>query len=48
VGLALCWPLGPLSAAITIPVLVVAACVLFPAVGLFAAAAAVAGWWLAS
>jgi hypothetical protein len=45
VGLALAWPLGPLAGVVTIAGLVVASLILFPAVGLTAAAIA-SLWWL--
>jgi hypothetical protein len=44
--LAFLWPLGPLAAAVTLPVMALAALVLFPLAGLLALAGGLAGWWL--
>ena len=44
VALALSWPLGVLAAAITIPILVGAALVLFPVVGAIAALGGLLAW----
>jgi hypothetical protein len=45
-GLALLWPLGPLAFIITVAGLLVVAAIAFPAVGVVAAAAIGAAWWM--
>lgn len=46
VTIALLWPVGVLALALTIPLLLGAALVLFPIVGLSAAGVAALGWWV--
>ena len=45
-GVSLLWPVGVVAGVVTISALVLAAMVLFPAVGVAAVAAALIGWWL--
>lgn len=46
-GLALAWPLAPVACAVTLALLAAAAVVLFPLIGVLAAAAVgLAFWWL--
>jgi len=45
VGLALAWPLAPLAFAVTIALLLVAAAIAFPLVGVAAVATGAAAWW---
>ena len=45
-GLALAWPVGPATFAVTIALLLVASLVIFPAFGSAVALAALTAWWL--
>ena len=47
VGLAAAWPLGLLGGVTTIPLLLLAAVILFPAAGLATVVLALIVWWLA-
>lgn len=44
IGLALLWPLAPVACVLTLSVLALAAVLFFPAVGVIALGAALAGW----
>jgi hypothetical protein len=44
VAIAMSWPLGVLAAAVTIPILLTAAMVLFPVVGVLAALGSLLAW----
>jgi hypothetical protein len=46
VAVALLWPIGLVAAVVTIALLVLAAMVLFPLVGVAAVLIAALGWWL--
>ena len=46
IALALLWPLGPLAFLVTTTILVVAAAIAFPLVGLAGAALGAAAWWV--
>jgi hypothetical protein len=45
-ALAILWPLGPLAFVVTISILLVAAAIAFPVVGIVAVAMGVAAWWM--
>jgi hypothetical protein len=45
IGLAALWPVGVLAAAVTVPLLIGAALVLFPVLGAVVVGGGVAGWW---
>ena len=43
--LALLWPIGPLAFIVTVAILIVAAAIAFPVVGVVAAGIGAAAWW---